>query len=70
MIEILAQIHCTEPKPFTAGIILHDNVVVETAPIVDYMKRGKWSRDRVRKYCHDRGWTIDVVYRRRQPIRK
>jgi hypothetical protein len=67
VIEILAQICCPEPRPFTAGIVLHNNVVVEAAPIVSYMKRGQWTRDRVRKHCHNRGWTIEVVYKQRRP---
>ena len=33
MIETLAQIKVTRPKPFTAGIVLWDDVVVETAPL-------------------------------------
>jgi hypothetical protein len=41
--ETLAQIRGAN---FTAGIVLFDDKVVETAPIVRYM-RG-WSRDRVR----------------------
>jgi hypothetical protein len=41
MIEILAQIRGAS---FTAGIVLFDDKVVETVPLVRYM-RG-WSRDR------------------------
>lgn len=59
MIEILAQIHAT--KGFTAGIVLWDDVVIEAAPIVRYMK--KWTRARVREYCSQRGWEISVVHR-------
>lgn len=62
MIEILAQIQADGPKPFTAGLILWDDVVVETAPILGYMKKAKWSRDRVRDYCRDKGWKIIVVH--------
>ncbi|MGY3615694.1 hypothetical protein [Bradyrhizobium sp. USDA 10063] len=50
-----------------AGIVLHDDVVVETAPIVRFMRR--WSRDRVREYCRKYGWDISVVSRQeRAPI--
>jgi len=51
--EILAQI--TAPH-FCAGIVLRDDHVVETAPIVSYMRR--WSRDRVREYCRRKGWRV------------
>ncbi len=58
MIETLAQI---EAPHFTAGIVLWDDVVVEAAPIVGYMKKGKWSRATVRGYCKSKGWKISVV---------
>jgi hypothetical protein len=60
MIEILAQIHGDH---FHAGLVLFDDVVVEAAPIVHYMKRGKWKRDRVRAHCKQKGWTIEVIHR-------
>ena len=56
--EILAQIRSPN---FTAGIVLFDDVVVEAAPILRYMRR--WSRDRVRDYCNKQGWQIAVVHR-------
>jgi hypothetical protein len=59
MIETLAQIHGDK---FHAGIVLFDDVVVEAAPIVRFMKRGKWSRDRVREHCRTKGWTVEVVH--------
>lgn len=61
MIETLAQMRARGDKPFTAGIVLWDDVVIEAAPIVGYMKRQKWSRDRVRTYCEKQGWEITVV---------
>jgi hypothetical protein len=54
--EILAQIHGTN---FTVGIVLADDKVVETAPIVRYM-RGR-SRDQVRARCTKMGGRITVV---------
>jgi hypothetical protein len=60
MIEILAQI---ESDKFTAGIVLWDDRVIEAAPILHYMKKQKWTRDRVRSYCEQRGWRVSVVYR-------
>jgi hypothetical protein len=56
VIETLAQIRGSN---FVAGIVLHDDVVVETAPIVRKMRR--WSRDRVRDYCRKIGWDVRVV---------
>jgi hypothetical protein len=44
---------------FFAGLILWDDRVVEAADIVKYMRR--WSRDRVRNYCAQKGWKILVV---------
>ena len=58
MIEVLAQI---EAPHFTAGIVLWDDVVIEAAPIVGYMKKGKWTRTVVREYCKSKGWKISVV---------
>jgi hypothetical protein len=55
--EILAQIRAPS---FTAGLVLFDDKVVETAPRVRYMRR--WSRDQVREECHQKGWTITVVW--------
>jgi hypothetical protein len=60
MIEILAEIQSDDP-PFTAGLVLHDDDVVEAAPIIRYMERGRWTRAVVRDYCERRGWTIRVV---------
>jgi hypothetical protein len=60
MTEILAQI--IAPK-FVAAIVLRDDIVVEAAPIVGYMKREKWSRDRVRSQCKAWGWKVSIVKR-------
>ena len=62
MIEILAQIRSPKPKSFTAGIVLWDDVVIEAAPIVGFMKRQKWSRTRVREFCKTNGYEITVVH--------
>lgn len=62
MIGILAQISAPKPKSFAAGIVLWDDRVVEAAPIVGYMAKGKWTRDRVRAYCAEKGWKIIVVH--------
>lgn len=67
MIELLAQIRSPKPKAFTAGLVLWDDVVVEAAPILGFMKRTKWSRTRVREHCKDNGWEISVVYEQHRP---
>ncbi len=64
MIEILAMI---DAPHFHAGIVLWDDVVIEAAPIVIYMKRQKWTRARVRDYCAEKGWTVSVVHQVRRP---
>jgi hypothetical protein len=56
MTEILAAI---EAPHFFAGIVLWDDQVVEAADIIKYMR--KWSRKRVRDYCHAKGWKVSVV---------
>ncbi len=57
--EILASISAPH---FTAGIVLWDDKVIEAAPIVHYMKKGKWTRDRVREYCKTKKWKISIVH--------
>lgn len=64
MIEILAQIRAPH---FTAGIVLRRDRVVEAADIVKYMAKGKWTRDRVRAYCKEKGWSVEVVSETRSP---
>ena len=64
MKETLASIETprTVKKPFSAGIVLWDDVVVEAAPIVGYMKRKRWTRQQVRDYCKAKGWSVSVVH--------
>jgi hypothetical protein len=62
MIEILAMVKCDGPRPFTAGIVLQDDVVVEAAPIVGLFKRQKFTRERVREYCRQKGWKVSIVH--------
>lgn len=59
-IEILAGI--TGDK-FYAGIVLWDDVVIEAAPIVGYMKKQRWTRAQVRQYCEKKGWQVEVITR-------
>jgi hypothetical protein len=56
--EVLASI---DAPHFFAGIVLEDDVVIEAAAIVGYMKKGRWTRDRVRAYCQEKGWSVKVV---------
>jgi len=70
MIEILAQIRAPKPKPFVAGIVLWDDVVIEAAPIVGFMKRGRWTRTVVRDHCLQKGWEISVIHQIERPDRK
>jgi hypothetical protein len=53
---------CIDAPHFFCGIVLFDDRVVEAAPIVGYMKRGKWTRERVRAYCEMKGWKISVIH--------
>jgi hypothetical protein len=62
MIEILATIESDSRPRFTAGIVLWDDRVIEAAPILHYMKKQKWTRDMVRRYCVQKGWKVSVVY--------
>ena len=59
MKETLASI---DSPHFRAGIVLQNNRVIEAAPIVGYMRRERWTRERVRAYCVEKGWTVSVVW--------
>ncbi len=61
MIETLAQIEAESSPKFRAGIVLWDDVVVEAAPIVGYMKRQRWTREKVRAHVAKQGWKIKVI---------
>lgn len=62
--EILAQIKAPH---FCAGIILRRDRVIEASDIIKYMKG--WTRDRVRAYCKEKGWSVEVVSETRSPDR-
>lgn len=57
--EILARI---DGENFFAGIVLWNDVVIEAAPIVAFMKKQRWSRDKVRDYCNQKNWKVTVVW--------
>lgn len=71
MIEILAQVMTPPdvPKPFCAGIVLWDDKVVVTAPILRKWFAGK-TRDQVREICRRQGWTVTVVHEITRPDEK
>lgn len=56
MAELVFQIRT---RSFAAGLVLVDDIVTETAPILRFMKR--WSVERVRAYCACYKWTLTVV---------
>jgi hypothetical protein len=56
MTETLAQIRAPH---FVAGVVLVDDVVCETAPIVHYMRH--WKGERVWDYCRKKNWTVAIV---------
>ena len=64
MIETLAVI---DAPHFYAGIVLWDDKVIEAAPILGYMKKQKWGRDKVRDYCKQKGWKVSVVHELNRP---
>ena len=43
-------------------MVLRDDVVVEAAPALRFMKRGRWSRRRVWGYCEAKGWQLVVIH--------
>ena len=55
---ILAQITATS---FCAGLFLDGDKVTTAAPVIGYMAEQHWTRDQVRNYCRERGWSIRVV---------
>jgi hypothetical protein len=56
---MLAQIKAPH---FTAGIVLADGKVATAAPIVKYMVG--WPRGKVRDYCKQKKWQIEIVKER------
>jgi branched-subunit amino acid aminotransferase/4-amino-4-deoxychorismate lyase len=60
--ETLATIDAprTERQPgFNAGLVLWDDKVIETAPVIRFMKG--WMRDNVRAHCARKGWKVEIV---------
>jgi hypothetical protein len=46
---------------FVAGLVLKDEVVVRSAPILSYMIG--WTNLKVEQYCNRKGWTYEYQYR-------
>ena len=67
MIELLALVEgeMGRGKPFSAGIVLWDDKVVVTAPILRRALARK-TRDQVRESCQRNGWRISVVHELRR----
>lgn len=60
--EILAGIQFKHRSGASAycGIVLYDDVVVEAAPLIGFMKG--WTRARVKQYCADRDWATEIIW--------
>lgn len=56
--DLLARI---EAPHFVAGLVLRRDRVIAAAPIVAYMARGNWTRDRAWHYCSAKGWRVRIV---------
>jgi hypothetical protein len=54
-----------EAPHFVCGIVLENEVVVEAAPIVNYMLEQKWSADKVRRYIKVKRWRARVIKERK-----
>ncbi len=44
---------------FFCGVVLREDRVVQTAPIVRYMLA--WQAQHLKRYCHERGWRVEVI---------
>ena len=68
MRETLAQVegYSGSGHSFCAGIVLWDDRVVETAPIVRSALKGR-NRDQVREIARRRQWKIRVVHELERP---
>lgn len=62
MTKIIETLALIDGPNFWAGIILWDDVVIEAAPIVKFMKKKRWTRDMVREHCRRKHWTVSVIH--------
>ncbi len=44
---------------FYCGVILRDDRVIQTAPIVRYLLG--WNAQRLKHYCRGRGWRVEAI---------
>jgi hypothetical protein len=58
---------CIHSNYVWAGIVLHDDQVVEAAPILRYMADEKWSREQVREYVTKKKWKAKIIHEREVP---
>jgi len=61
MIETVLRIGPQNTRSFFAGVVLQNDVVVETHPPMLMRLMHDWSGDRVSEYCVARGWNVEVV---------
>ena len=50
------------PGRFVAFLVLHNDLVIEGADILGYMKRKQWSKAQVCCYAKSKGWKCSVVH--------
>lgn len=46
---------------FCAGITLYKDVVCEAAPILSYMRAGRWTLSHVKDYCNKKHWKVEKI---------
>jgi hypothetical protein len=59
---------CVHSSYFQAGIVLVDDKVTETAPILKYMMG--WSREKVRAYVTEKKWKAALLHERELPAER
>jgi hypothetical protein len=47
---------------FWAGLVLHNDLVIDGADILKYMTEQHWTKTRVCAYAKSRGWKCSVVH--------
>ena len=52
------------PGRFVAGLVLHNDLVIKGADILNYMKKQGWSKAQVCCYAKSKGWKCSVVHER------
>jgi hypothetical protein len=47
---------------FVAGLVLHNDLVIEGADILNYMRKQRWSKAQVWCYAKSKGWKCLVAH--------